>query len=143
VNKVDKIIKSVRLDGRRVLTEYESKLVLAEYGIPVVLEELAFDLDSIKEAASRIGYPVALQLCSAQLRHKTEKGLIRLGLRDGGELVGAFAELERQKENSGAVFLIQEMVRGARELVIGMTRGLQFGPVAMFGLGGIFTRGSF
>ena len=139
MKKVYEIIKSVRSDGRRVLTEYESKLVLAEYGIPVVRENLVFDFDSVQEAAARIGYPVALKLCSAQVRHKTEKGLIRLGLRDEGELAEAFEGLKTQMEDSKAGFLVQEMVRGARELLIGMTRDPQFGPVAMFGLGGIFT----
>jgi acetate---CoA ligase (ADP-forming) subunit beta len=139
VKKIDEIINSVYSNGRNVLTEYESKLVLAEYGIPVVREILAFDFDAVNEAAARIGYPVALKLCSEQVQHKTEKGLLHLDLRDERDLTEAFEELVGKTDVSEQVFLVQEMVHGARELLIGMTRDSQLGPVAMFGLGGIFT----
>lgn len=139
VKEVDTIIESAKSDGRKVLSEYESKQIIAAYGVPVVRERLVFDPDSAAEAASGIGYPVALKLCSPTVSHKTEKGLIRLGLGDASELAEAVDLLKAAREDPGASFLVQEMIHGPRELVIGMTRDPQLGPAAMFGLGGIFT----
>jgi len=133
------IISEAVSKGRSVLSEYESKTFLASRGIPFAPDELVETLSEAGKAAGKIGYPVVLKVCSERAAHKTDKGLIKTGIRDRGELIGAFESLfNRAKELEGAV-LVQEMVRGERELVIGMTRKENFGPCVMFGLGGIFT----
>lgn len=137
--EVSEIIDRARAKGQKALSEYESKRVLEAYGIPVTREELVSDLEQARMAAAAIGYPVVLKACSHELTHKTEKGLIEVGIRDEGDLQQAFQRLTRAMEGMEGGLLVQEMVKGARELVIGMIRDPQFGPCVMFGLGGIFT----
>ena len=136
---VSSILDSARMGNRHALSEYESKKILAVYGIPVVEETLASDWEEVEKAAAGIGYPVALKLCAARLAHKTEKGLIDTHLRNAADLRHAFSRLEAPAEELGARFLVQRMVSGSRELVIGMNRDRQFGPCVLFGLGGVFT----
>jgi len=132
------IMEKALAEGRNTLSEYESKQVLSAYGIPVTREVLVNDLDGLKAAAGQIGYPLVLKGCSSEIAHKTEKGLIRVDIRNEAEAASAFEEIMGQM-GSGAAVLVQEMVKGQRELVIGLTRDPQFGPCVMFGLGGIFT----
>jgi len=136
---VNQIIDSAKTNGHDQLSEYESKRILSAYGIPTVREILAEDFDEIKAAASQMGYPVVLKACSPGLAHKTETGLIEINLRNESDLNDAFAGMKNQARKFKAKYLVQEMVKGDRELVIGMTRDLQFGPCVMFGLGGVFT----
>lgn len=138
-SEVAEVLKKAKERGQKALSEYESKCILKSYGIPVTREELVQDLQGAKRAAQNIGYPVVLKACSHELTHKTEKGLIEVGLRDERDLEEAFTKLSKALEGIRAEYLVQEMVKGARELVIGMTRDPQFGPCVMFGLGGIFT----
>lgn len=138
-SEVADILGRAKARGQKALSEYESKCVLKSYGIPVTREELVQDLERAKRAAQAIGYPVVLKACSHELTHKTEKGLIEVGLRDEKDLEEAFRKLSKAMEGIQGGYLVQEMVKGARELVIGMTRDPQFGPCVMFGLGGIFT----
>ena len=79
--------------GRASLTEYEGKQLIAEWGIPVTKEEVAGSAAEAREAAQRIGYPVALKVNSPDILHKTEAGGIRLGLKDGAEVSAAFDEI--------------------------------------------------
>ncbi len=133
------IISEAVSKGRSVLSEYESKTFLASCGIPFARDEFVESLSEAGKAAGEIGYPVVLKVCSEKAVHKTDQGLIKTGIRDRDELGPAFEGLfSRARELEGAV-LVQEMVRGERELVIGMTRKENFGPCVMFGLGGIFT----
>jgi acyl-CoA synthetase (NDP forming) len=138
-SEVADILERAKGRGQKALSEYESKCVLKSCGIPVTREELTQDLEGAKRAAQAIGYPVVLKACSHELTHKTEKGLIEVGLRDERDLEEAFRKLSKAMEGIQGGYLVQEMVKGARELVIGMTRDPQFGPCVMFGLGGIFT----
>ena len=132
------IIEKALGEGRKTLSEYESKQVLSAYGIPVTREVLASDLKGLKSAAAQIGYPLVLKGCSWEIAHKTEKGLIRVDIRNEEEATSAFGEIMGHTGATGAV-LVQEMIKGQRELVIGLTRDPQFCPCVMFGLGGIFT----
>jgi len=135
------IIASARREGRRSLTEHEGKAVLAGYGVPVVEERMVSDLAGAIEAASALGYPVALKACAAGLAHKTEAGLVALRLRDERDVADAFRTISARvpEDVDGVTLLVQKMVGGARELIVGMMRDPQFGPAVMFGLGGIFT----
>lgn len=134
-----KIIQQALEQGRSVLSEYESKKVLTSYGIPVTREILIDDAKDLIPAARKIGYPVVLKGCSPDIAHKTEEGVIRTDIRNHRELSSAFDEILTNLQEKGGGVLVQEMIKGKRELVIGLTRDPQFGPCVMFGLGGIFT----
>ena len=140
VKKAARIIAAARASGQKSLSEYDSKRILAAYGIPVTREILVANLTQARAAARRLGFPVVLKACAADQAHKTEKGLVAVDLATGKALDEAYQRLERRSgRNYGGGFLVQEMVRGEREVMIGMVRDAQFGPSVMFGLGGIFT----
>ena len=134
-----KLIDDALNEGRFQLSEYESKQVLASYGLPVTEEILANTPEELIKAAAKIGYPLVIKACSADIAHKTEKGLIRVDVRNDEEAKTAFNEIVASMNGAGKTVLIQQMIRGQRELVVGLTRDPQFGPCVMFGLGGIFT----
>ncbi len=122
------------------LSEYDSKRVLQEYGIPVTKERLVKGQKDAVAAAEEIGYPVVIKACGTDLTHKTEMDAIRLGLSDAKSVKQAVRELkESTKGGKLQGLLVQEMVKGQRELVTGLIRDPQFGPCVMFGLGGIYT----
>jgi len=133
------IVEKALREGRKTLSEYESKEFLKSYGIPATRENLVHTREECTKAAHAIGYPLVLKACSPQLAHKTEKGLVRLDLRSNQELILAFDDLMSRMEGNEKSILVQELIKGTRELVAGMTRDPQFGPCVMFGLGGIFT----
>ncbi len=135
MNLIDQAVKN----GRTALSEYESKQVLASYGIPVTQEELVTNPADLSEAIRKIGYPLVMKGCSAEIAHKTEKGLIRVDVRNEKEARTAFDEISASMQSIDKAVLVQQMVKGQRELVAGLTRDPQFGPCVMFGLGGIFT----
>ncbi len=135
-----KIIQEALRKGQKTLSEYESKRLLSAYGFPVVREKLVNTRAGAVKAAKEIGLPVVLKGCSPQISHKTEKKLIEVDLRTLKEVQRAYDEIvERVGDTPLDGILVQEMVKGSRELVIGMIRDAQFGPCVMFGLGGIFT----
>jgi acetate---CoA ligase (ADP-forming) subunit beta len=132
------IAKAIQ-ENRKTLSEYESKQFLAAYDIPVTRELLVESDTALKKALTEIGYPLVMKGCSSEIAHKTEKGLIRIDIRNEAEAQAAFAEITAHMNGAQGAVLIQELVKGQRELVVGMTRDPQFGPCVMFGLGGIFT----
>ncbi len=133
------IIKQALKDGLTTLSEFDSKKVLTEYKIPVTQEIVAKDVGELQQAAEKIGFPLVLKGSSAEIAHKTEAGLIKIDIRTLEEATAAFEEIIRKMGADKGGVLVQEMVKGQRELVIGLTRDPQFGPCVMFGLGGIFT----
>lgn len=133
------IIEKALNQGRNALSEHESKQILSAYHIPVVHEILAENIEDLLAAVRKINYPLVLKGCSPEIAHKTEKGLIRMDIRDEEEAKKAFNDLYSRMDGSDNAVLVQEMIKGKRELVAGMTRDPQFGPCVMFGLGGIFT----
>lgn len=133
------IVNEALKKGQGTLSEYEAKKLLRSYEIPVAKEELVKDKEAALKAARVIGYPVVLKVCSLEVTYKTERGFIEFDLRDKDDLIQAFQRLQDRIGDSEGDFLIQEMVKGERELVIGMVRDPQFGACVMFGLGGIFT----
>lgn len=134
-----RIIKNVMQEGRKALSEYEAKQVLAAYGIPVTRECLVENRSDVEKAVREIGYPLVMKGCSSEIAHKTEKGLIHVDIRSNAEALKVFDEIKARLNVFRGSVLIQEMVKGRRELVMGLTRDDQFGPCVMFGLGGIFT----
>jgi acetate---CoA ligase (ADP-forming) len=135
---LDVITKALQ-EGRTTLSEHESKACLRAYGIPVTKESEVRDGRTFREALARIGFPCVVKASGPAVSHKTERGLVCLDIRTKQEAINAFTQIKKRAgANSGSI-LVQEMVHGARELMIGLTRDAQFGPCVTFGLGGIFT----
>jgi acetyltransferase len=141
--KVTEFLQQVRASGRTLLNEFESKQVLASYGIPVVETRLAASEDEAAATASAIGYPVALKLLSNTIAHKTDVDGVRLSLQNEENVRGAFRSIRTAvTEKAGSEhFLgvtVQSMVRrDGYELILGSTIDAQFGPVILFGSGGV------
>jgi acetate---CoA ligase (ADP-forming) len=132
------------LSGRKTdLTEFEAKGVLAHYGIPITNEKLAMDGEAAARIATDIGFPVAMKIQSSDIPHKTEAGGVRIGIQSAEAARSAFAEIltNAAKHAPNAKVdgvLVQEMVVGATEVILGVNNTPLFGPAIMFGLGGIF-----
>jgi acyl-CoA synthetase (NDP forming) len=127
----------------KAMTEYESKKILSCYGISITEEAIAKSPEEAATIANRIGYPVALKVVSPQILHKTDARAIKLNIRNETELKAAYQEVianskryDPKAEIQGV--LVQEMVQGGREMIVGVSHDPQFGPTIMFGLGGIF-----
>ena len=137
------IISEVRKQGRAVLTEIESKQLLKEVGINTTEIKLA---SSEKEAVSisqKIGFPVVLKIASPDISHKSDAGGVKVGLKNKEEVSKAYNEIMtsvKQKFPQAKIegVSVQNMARPGTEVIIGMTKDPQFGPVLMFGLGGIW-----
>ncbi|HZQ78881.1 MAG TPA: acetate--CoA ligase family protein [Acidimicrobiia bacterium] len=121
------------------LSEAESKALLARHGVPVPAEAVVDDPAGAAEAAAGIGFPVAVKLCGPAIAHKTERGLVKLGLREAAAVEAAGAELlaAARPEDGDVALLVSAMVAGARELIAGFVRDDDFGPCVMLGIGGI------
>ena len=131
------LLKAIQ-NGQQALTEYDSKRVVAAANVPVTRELLVYSRQEAIDQAARIGFPVVLKGSSHALTHKTEMGMVRVNLKDAQDVGRAYDELTGKGIDLDGI-LIQEMVKGNREFVIGLTRDPQFGPCVMFGIGGIFT----
>lgn len=134
-----KIIEDALKRGAKTLSENESKQLLSGYNIPVTEEKVVKTEKEALAVAADIGYPVVLKGSGEELTHKTELNLIALDVRDEDDLRKAYNNLVSNTEAKVDEVLVQQMVKGDRELVVGLTRDPQFGPCVMFGLGGIFT----
>lgn len=141
--QIEQMLVRVRETGRTILTEYESKQVLAAYGIPTVATYLAQSADEAIALAEEIGYPVVLKLNSETITHKTDVGGVRLDLAQPGEVRHAYETMATAvTQKFGAEhFLgvtVQPMLnlKDGYELIIGSSPDPQFGPVLLFGTGG-------
>lgn len=125
----------------RTLSESESKALLGGHGIPFAAERLVQDPGAAGDAAQELGLPVAAKLCGANIAHKTERGLVRLGLGDRGSVEAATAELldAARPEDDATGVLIAPMVGGSRELIAGVSVDEQFGATVLVGIGGVLT----
>lgn len=133
------LVEKAKREGRSALTEAESKQVLMCYGVPVVEEGVAKTAGEAVSLAEKIGYPVVLKGLGAKLTHKTERGLVRLNIGTGEDLLAAAEAVARAAGDDLEGYLVQPMIGGRREFVAGLFCDPQFGPVVMFGLGGVFT----
>lgn len=132
------VIKKAVKDGRKTLSEYESRLVIESAGVFVAAGALVKTKEDAVKEAEKMGYPVVMKGCSADLSHKTEAGMVALNITDAEQVARVFDELTGKAKNLDGI-LVEKMVKGSREFVIGLTRDTSFGPCVMFGLGGIFT----
>lgn len=135
---IEIIAKAVK-EGRSALTEAEAKQVLQNYRIPVVSEKINNNINELKSKADEIVYPVVLKGLGSKLTHKTEKGLVKLNIKNMEDLQTAATYIKDAAGEDLEGFLLQPMLEGKREFVAGLFFDPQFGPVIMFGLGGIFT----
>ena len=121
------------------LSESASKLLLAEFGVPMAPEDTVPDADSAIEAAVRLGFPVVAKLCGDAIAHKTERGLVRLRLADEAAVRTAAIDLLAlaRPEDGDVSVLVAPMVTGNRELIAGVVRDPQFGASVMLGVGGV------
>jgi len=125
------------------LTESAAKSVLASYGIPMAPDLRAPDADIAVSAANQCGYPVVLKVESALIPHKTEAGVVRIGLEDEAAVRAAYDEVMKNALRVAPAdaidgVLVQPMVRGDLEVIVGARIDPQFGPMVVVGLGGIF-----
>jgi succinyl-CoA synthetase beta subunit len=137
--RADDLIRSALDRGQPALSEYESKKLLSLYGIPVTRETLSRSADEAVSAAADLGFPVVLKACSPELMHKSERGCIELNLRSERDVREAYGHIIRSVNLELEGVLVQEMVPGQRELVVGLNRDPQFGPCVMLGIGGMMT----
>lgn len=128
--------------SRKALTEPEAKEVLRAFSVPVPSFAITRDIDEAKKTADDIGYPVALKIVSPDILHKSDVGGVSLGIRDGKELEEKWNEMIFSIADERATariegFLIEAMAPKGVEVIVGATRDEQFGPLIMFGTGGI------
>ncbi|NOJ52602.1 bifunctional acetate--CoA ligase family protein/GNAT family N-acetyltransferase [Myxococcus sp. CA005] len=141
-DEVRQWVESARAEGRTLLTEYESKKLLAAYGIPTVETRLAVTEDAAVAEAAALGFPVVVKLHSLTVTHKTDVGGVRLNLPDAESVRAAFRDIRTRLEalGQGRAFdgvTVQPMVRlDGYELILGSSVDAQFGPVLLFGAGG-------
>jgi 4-hydroxybutyryl-CoA synthetase (ADP-forming) len=141
--KVRSIFDSVAKQGRKNLLEEEGYEVLRAYGFPTPKSMLGATEDECVRAAKEIGYPVVMKIASPDIIHKSDAGGVKVGVKSDDELRSAFrAIMESAKKYKADAkikgVLVQEMVKNAKETILGASQDPTFGPVIMFGLGGIY-----
>jgi acyl-CoA synthetase (NDP forming) len=142
IMSVQSIIGEVKRASRTLLTEIESKALLSEAGIPTVETKLAASKEEAIVISKKLGFPVALKIVSPEITHKSDVGGVKLGLKTSKQVKEAYDEIisSVQQKYPKAIIdgvSVQKMARPGIEVIIGMTKDAQFGPVLMFGLGGI------
>ena len=142
-NKVEKIIKSSIAEGRDQLTTLESIDVLQAYGIRACKYGLATNEEEVATLGNSIGYPVVMKMTSKTTSHKTDVGGVRVNIQSEEQLREEYRDLIAKLTEKGLIdglegVIIQEMVKGSREMVCGIATDPQYGPMMMFGLGGVF-----
>jgi acetate---CoA ligase (ADP-forming) len=136
-------VKSILTAGGNSLSEHQGKELLKLYGIPVTEERVATSPDEAVAQAEGIGFPVVLKIDSPDIIHKSEAQAVRVGVSTPAEVRQCYAEImagAQQYDPTAHIngILVQEMISGGTEIMVGMSEDLQFGPTIAFGLGGIF-----
>ncbi len=137
------LLEMAKRQGRYHLSEKDAKEVLKAYGFTLPKTHLARTKEEAVEAAKKIGFPVVLKIVSPDISHKTDVGGVMLNLDSPQAVKEAFTEIMlkvRSKNPKAAIYgvSVQEMVQGAKEVIVGFRRDPQFGPLLMFGMGGIY-----
>ncbi len=141
--KAADIIKQSINEGRAQLTTRESIDVLDAYGIRVCKSGFAANIDEVVTIGNSIGYPVVMKMTSKTTSHKTDVGGVRVNIQSEEQLRAEYNDLISKLTEKGLIeglegVIIQEMVKGSREMVCGIATDPQYGPMMMFGLGGVF-----
>ncbi|MCY4617178.1 MAG: acetate--CoA ligase family protein [Chloroflexi bacterium] len=137
------VIAAARAEQRTLLSEVEAKQLLAEAGVNVTETRLATSIDEAAAHAAELGYPVALKVVSDSITHKTDVGGVELGVADEAALRDAYLRIHERvtaaAPNADVQGVsVQPMAEAGAEVILGITQDQQFGPVLMFGLGGVF-----
>lgn len=135
------LVKAIK-EGRTVLTEVESKHLLKQAGIDVVETRLATSKEEAISISKKLGFPVVMKIASADIMHKSDMGGVRLGLENSQAVGQAYDDIitaAKEKHPKAKIMgvAVQKMARPGVEVIVGMSQDDQFGPVLMFGLGGI------
>ena len=138
----ESVLGEARAEGRTLLNEVEAKTLLREAGIAATAATLATSRDQAQAQADQMGYPVVLKVVSPDIAHKSDVGGVKLNLRDRDGVGAAFDEImvnSKKAEPNATIkgVSVQQMAAQGTEVIVGMTTDPQFGPVMMFGLGGI------
>ena len=138
----DVIIENAKKEGRNLLTEIEAKALLKKAGINVVDTRLAKTKEEALAIAKELGYPVVMKIASADVVHKTDAGGVKLGLKTATQVGKAFDDIMKSVKKAVPDAKIdgvsvQTQAKQGVEVIIGMSKDAQFGPVLMFGLGGV------
>jgi acetyltransferase len=141
--RVKKIFYQCQSEGRLELGEMEAREILEAYDIRMPKAELACDIDEAKEIAGRIGYPLVLKIVSPNILHKTDVGGVKIGIDNEKELEENYNQIlfsvsKYMPDANIRGILVQEFIKDKKETIIGMSEDPQFGPMIMFGLGGIY-----
>jgi acyl-CoA synthetase (NDP forming) len=136
------IIEKAKNASRTLLNEIESKVLLSEAGIPVIETKLATSKKEAIAISKKAGFPVVLKIVSPEITHKSDVGGVKLGLKTSRQVGAAYEEIlsaVKQKYPHAVIdgVSVQKMAPQGTEVIVGMTKDVQFGPVLMFGLGGI------
>ena len=139
----EKLITSVKKENRSFLLEHEAYQVLEAYGFPITKYALTSSAQGAVAAAKSIGFPVVLKIASPDVLHKFDFGGVKLNLKNAKEVSLAYKEIKESvlaKKPDAVItgILVEEMVPKGKEVILGMNRDEQFGPILMFGLGGIY-----
>ncbi|MDN3514479.1 MAG: acetate--CoA ligase family protein [Candidatus Brocadia sp.] len=137
------VFETTRRTGSQYLGEVEAKQVISAYGFRIPKSILAASEQEAVQAAEEIGYPVVVKISSPDILHKSDFGGVIVGVKDATEVRRIFGDITQKArrlmpfaEIKGV--LVQQMITGGKEVILGMSRDPQFGPLLMFGLGGIY-----
>ncbi len=138
----ESVVASARSEGRTLLNEVEAKQTVIEAGVPATETRLATSADEARKHADELGYPVVLKIVSNDIAHKSDVGGVKLNLENGDQVAAAYDEImanARKAEPNASIqgISVQKMAKPGTEVIVGMTTDPQFGPVMMFGLGGV------
>jgi len=137
------VLDEVQKSGRNQLTEVEALMVFQAYGIPTIPFRVATNEEQAVKAAERIGFPVVLKVLSPDVVHKTDAGGVRVDLRSEEEVVEAYRSIlhsVRQRHGEAEIggVIVESFEQEGREVIMGMSTDPQYGPILMFGLGGVY-----
>ena len=137
------IMDKAKSEARLLLSEVESKELLKEAGINVIDTRLAISREEAVSISQQLGYPVVLKIASADILHKSDSGGVKVGLKTSKQVARAYEDILKSIEKNHPQekiqgISVQKMARPGVEVIIGMSKDAQFGPMVMFGLGGIW-----
>lgn len=140
---INEIIKEVKISGKKSLNEYQASQIMDYCGIKMAKSIVCKNYEELLKAEESLKYPVVLKILSSDILHKTDAGCVKIDIKTKEDLRESYNEVMENARNfnpSASIdgVLVQEMVEQGLELIIGMKKDSQFGPVVMFGLGGIY-----
>lgn len=142
-NSVTKIIQKAAKENRSYISGSDAKTIISAYGIPVAASQVVTSMEETLSAAEEIGYPIVMKVNTPAIPHKSDVGGVALDIRNEAEAIKAYRKIQESIKKTGMdmksfSLMIQEMVKGGKDTIMGMSLDPAFGPLMMFGLGGIY-----